>query len=138
MPRMVLQPIKSRVFVLGFFCREPCRRLGIDEQSAQVCVQHHPALTVDFPDPDTPVTTTSRPKGMATSVLETLCKLHFLQLEMARVIITRAQRLRRCCNNGSRRNLPVVSVGSGSNHRPVPAPTTSPPRTPACGPRSST
>ena len=109
------------------------------DELAQVRVQHVARERRSCREPDTPVTTTSRPSGMRAST--------FLQVVQAsrrrpRSPGCRSSTARRGCSgcaSGCARKRPVSDCGDA--HRApsaVPCATTSPPQLPAPGPRSIT
>jgi hypothetical protein len=77
--------------------------------------------------------TTSRPSGMRTSASATLCSVTpFKRRHGVRAVTARCGSSE-CCS-GLRRYCPVIERGLRIRSCTVPAPTTSPPFTPAAGP----
>ena len=89
----------------------------------------------DLPEPDTPVTTTSRPSGMRTSMSRRLCRLA-ASISSASLRPLVARRGAAGWRSGRARNRPVTDSGLRCSACAVPAATTRPPRTPAPGPKS--
>ena len=94
-------------------------------------------MSVDLPEPDTPVTATNSPSGISTSRLRRLCSR------------APSMRIARCVLDGRRvagvgiaisplRILPVIDAGFRMISSTVPTAITSPPCLPAPGPRSMT
>ena len=91
----------------------------------------------DFPEPETPVTTVSRPSGMRAFTLRRLCR-SAPWMRMDGVSASTARRRVRECLSGAARHRPVGESCMRSSSRAVPCATSCPPRVPAPGPRSMT
>ena len=93
--------------------------------------------SVDFPDPDTPVTATRQPSGNATSMFFRLCSR-----APTTVSIRFGSTGRRVAGTGIDRrpemNAPVADSGEAASSSTVPDTTTRPPCSPAPGPMSTT
>ena len=92
--------------------------------------------SVDFPEPETPVTTESKPRGITTSIF-------FRLLPWRREsVIDFPFGLRRSAGTGMRvwpeRYCPVSEAGFAAISSGVPEATRCPPALPAPGPRSTT
>ena len=94
--------------------------------------------SVDLPEPETPVTAMKRPTGKSTSMPFRLCIARAAHREPAALVVRAPRRDERCVARPLR-NCP----GDRARRRPrsssaVPSATTSPPCSPAPGPRSTT
>ena len=121
----------SPVYVAGLLRREP--RMGawsIDTTSSPPGID--PCTSEVFPEPATPVTTTSTPSGISTSTLRRLCtdapRIGSVPVGLRTVSLTAAR---------SSRCRPVM-VSLARSPLTVPSKHTLPPATPAPGPRSTT
>src|SRR5712664_2790225 len=121
----------SPVYVAGLLRREP-RIAAWSTDTTPFRPDTEPWISELFPDPASPVTTTSTPSGMSTS---TSCKLWTLAPRTS----STPDRVRTDGFNEARssRCLPV-SVSLARRPSTVPSNTTSPPSVPAPGPRSTT
>ena len=124
-PVTLLQPI---VFI-DVFDLAPTRRARFACSTSRA--------SVDLPDPDTPVITTSRPSGMRALMR---CRLCSCAPRISSAAVLRSTRRAGCsgCWSGWARKRPVTDCGWRCSSAAVPAATTCPPRRPAPGPRSIT
>ncbi len=121
----------SPVYVAGLLRREPLiAAWSTDTTPSRPDTE--PSISELFPDPATPVTTTSTPSGMSTS---TSCRLWVLA---PRTSSTPDGVRTDCFKEARSSRCRPVSVPLARSPSTVPSNTTSPPAVPAPGPRSTT
>ena len=101
----------------------PCARVALATQRMRRFAYSTSRASVDLPDPDTPVTTVSRPSGMRTST--SLQVVQAARRAISSAGVSRVDRSRRGCSgcrSGCARKRPVTESGAAHQvARPCPA-----------------